>query len=309
MAVQNFVDVMEGKRPKLIMTDQDAAMKLAISNFFADIFHRFCIWHILENLRENMASYMAEQEGMEETIVGLILESLHVLEFETGWKEMTATYDCANHAHIKRMWDAREMFVPAYFKGCFCPFTRSTGRSESFNSNFKDYVRRKDTIETFLKQYELFQENVIETENEDRFDSTQKKPTFWCNNPIERHAAKIYTNGIYKKFVTELVNATAFSVTEVFKDKIYELTKMFSYENPEYRRDIFTVAIDRKAMTFECECGKFEKDGILCCHILRIFTQFDVIKIPEDYILKRWTIEYRETELKKQKEEMAHVQG
>jgi hypothetical protein len=39
------------------------------------------------------------------------------------------------------MWDAREMFVPAYFRGKFCPFTQTTGRSESFNSTFKEYVK------------------------------------------------------------------------------------------------------------------------------------------------------------------------
>jgi hypothetical protein len=30
---------------------------------------------------------MAEREGMEDTIVSLIMDSLHILEFETGWKK------------------------------------------------------------------------------------------------------------------------------------------------------------------------------------------------------------------------------
>jgi hypothetical protein len=179
---------MEGKKPKLILTDQDAAIQAAISRVFWDSFHRFCIWHILQNLKQNTSAYMAEREGMEDTIVSLIMDSLHILEFETGWKKMLQTYNCADHEHLKRMWGNRAKFVPAYFRGSFCPFTRSTGRSESFNSNFKDYVLRKDTIENFLKQYEIFQENVVEIENEDRFHSTQQDPTFWCHQPIERHA-------------------------------------------------------------------------------------------------------------------------
>jgi hypothetical protein len=185
---ESFVEVMEGKKPKLILTDQDAAIQAAISRVFWDAFHRFCIWHILQNLKQNTSAYMAEREGMEDTIVSLIMDSLHILEFETGWKKMLQTYNCADHEHLKRMWGSRAKFVPAYFRGSFCPFTRSTGRSESFNSNFKDYVLRKDTIENFLKQYEIFQENVVEIENEDRFHSTQQDPTFWCHQPIERHA-------------------------------------------------------------------------------------------------------------------------
>jgi hypothetical protein len=166
---------------------------------------------------------------------------------------------------------------------------------------------RKDTIETFLKQYEIFQENVQEIENANRFQSTQQRPTFWGQQPIERHAAKIYTRGIYKKFATELVNSTAFGVHEIVKDRFYELKRLFYYENPEYRRDLFTVCVDRDRNLFECECGKFEKDGILCCHILRLLTQFDIVQIPPEYIVPRWTNVFREEGLLKQKEECFQV--
>jgi hypothetical protein len=140
---KSFTEIMDGKKPKLILTDQDAGMKLAISNVFPDAFHRLCIYHILQNLKENMGFFMAQNEGMEETIVGLIMDSIHIMEFETGWNEMVIKYDCAQHEHIVRMWGSRQMFVPAYFRGGFCPFTRTTGRSESFNSNFKDYIIAK----------------------------------------------------------------------------------------------------------------------------------------------------------------------
>ena len=129
----------------------------------------------------------------------------------------------------------------------------------------------------------------MEIENEDRFQSTQQIPVFWGHQPVERHAARVYTRGIYLKFATELLNSTAFGVTEIVKDRMYELKKLFHYDKPEYRRDVFAVSVDRKMMHFECECGKFEKDGILCCHILRLFTQFDVVKIPQEYIMARWT--------------------
>jgi hypothetical protein len=236
---ESFVDVMEGKKPRLVLTDQDVAMGNAISFCFPDAFHMNCIWHILKNLKENMSACMADKEGMEECIIHLIMDAMTIKEFEVGWNEMLETYDCKGHAHLTRMWKAREKFVPAYFRGVFCPFTRTTGRSESFNSNFKEYVKRKDTIETFLKQYELFQENVIEIENEDRFMSTQQQPVLWCRQPIERHAAQIYTRGIYLKFATELVNATAFGVTEVVKDQVYELKRLFQYDNPEYKKNPF----------------------------------------------------------------------
>ncbi|KAM0827433.1 hypothetical protein ACQ4PT_068199 [Festuca glaucescens] len=201
------------------------------------------------------------------------------------------------------------MFVPAYFRDHFCPFTRSTSRSESFNSNFKDYVRRKEIIETFMKQYELFQENVVEIENRDRFELTQQIPAFWGNQLIERHAAKIYTRGIYLKFFTELLNSTAFGLTEVERYKEYKVKKLFRYKQPEFWREEFRVRFDRTMMKFECDCNKFERDGIICCHILRIFTQFDITRIPEHYIVERWTSEFREKELLRHKMEIVEIHG
>ena len=38
-----------------------------------------------------------------------------------------------------------------------------------------------------------------------------------------------------------------------------------------------------------CECCKMDKDGILCCHILKVFTHLGVDVIPERYMLRRWT--------------------
>ena len=96
-------------------------------------------------MREHLSAFMATMEGMEQEIMRLIMQSLTIEEFETGWKQMEQTYACGKHEHIMRMWKYRDMYVSAYFRGSFCPFIRSTSRSESFNSNFKDYVRRKDT--------------------------------------------------------------------------------------------------------------------------------------------------------------------
>ena len=40
---------------------------------------------------------------------------------------------------------------------------------------------------------------------------------------------------------------------------------------------------------FSCECLKFECDGLLCFHVLKVFIYIGVDAIPECYILRRWT--------------------
>ena len=41
--------------------------------------------------------------------------------------------------------------------------------------------------------------------------------------------------------------------------------------------------------SYLCECCKMDTDGILCCHILKVFTHIGVDVIPERYLLRRWT--------------------
>lgn len=69
------------------------------------------------------------------------------------------------------------------------------------------------------------------------------------------------------------------------------------------------MQVNREKEEFVCNCGKFERDGILCCHILRLFTQFDMLKIPDQYIVPRWTREFREKELQKHKSSALGING
>ncbi|XP_077251966.1 protein FAR1-RELATED SEQUENCE 5-like [Tasmannia lanceolata] len=50
---------------------------------------------------------------------------------------------------------------------------------------------------------------------------------------------------------------------------------------------------DSDGVTATCECTMFEMEGILCQHILRIFYLKQLRKVPERYMLRRWSIEAR----------------
>jgi len=118
-------------------------------------------------------------------------------------------------------------------------------------------------------------------------------------HPIERHAAEIYTMGMFLRFQKELLDASAFNAFEKEKNVMYTVKKALDYEDAEFLRDSFAVEVDLKTNMFNCICSKFERDGIVCCHVLRLFTQFCINKIPEHYIKPRWTRKFREQELQK----------
>ena len=50
----------------------------------------------------------------------------------------------------------------------------------------------------------------------------------------------------------------------------------------------YDVVFDKENTIISCQCCKFKKDGIFCCHVLKVLTDNRLKKIPDQYILKRW---------------------
>ncbi|XP_039771613.1 protein FAR1-RELATED SEQUENCE 9-like isoform X1 [Panicum virgatum] len=293
---RTFLDVMDGKKPSIVITHQDSAILKSIAEVFPAVFHRFSMWHVVREAAAEVEGFMVNRPGMEAELTRLITNSLTTEEFENGWKGMLEKYTAELNEHLKHMYWTRSMWVPVYFKHVFCPFMRSFGHCESTYSIFQDYVLQEDTIETFISQYNIFQYEAVSI---DRFESTLQKPIYCTRQLIERRAAEIYTMGLFLKFQKELLDASAFNVFEKEKDTLYTVQRVVDYEDAEFPNDSFTIEVDMKIKTFNCICSKFERDGILCCHVLRLFTQFGINEIPEHYIKQRWTKKFREQELQK----------
>ena len=46
--------------------------------------------------------------------------------------------------------------------------------------------------------------------------------------------------------------------------------------------------VDRDSETFTCICGKFEKEGILCSHALKVMQTLNIDEVAEKYFMDRW---------------------
>ena len=58
-----------------------------------------------------------------------------------------------------------------------------------------------------------------------------------------------------------------------------------------YGTQTFRVTSSRVEGLYSCTCCKFERDGVLCCHILKVFDALAVRNVPNQYILTRWSVE------------------
>ena len=130
------------------------------------------------------------------------------------------------------------------------------------------------------------------------FKATQSTPPLKSNLRILRHAAKIYTPAVFKVFqeqVMQTLNCDLFYCGDVDAEKVYKI-KVCGRKNEHI------VKFSTLGGQVNCSCKKFEFVGILCCHALKILDINNIKKIPEQYILKRWTMDAKVLHIKSNSE-------
>jgi hypothetical protein len=78
----------------------------------------------------------------------------------------------------------------------------------------------------------------------------------------------LYNRKIFYRFQKQIKFTTKLHVDEVDKFVRYEVYKTQQQQLKEFRSRRYVVSVDLKEQDFVCICCKFEKDGIVCAHIL-----------------------------------------
>ncbi|CAM0909535.1 unnamed protein product [Alopecurus aequalis] len=284
-----FVDVMGNSHPETIITDQDVAMGNAISAVLPFTIHRYCNFHIGRKMKQKLLTFFAARGEFYEKLKSLMRNSFSPNEFETGWHELLEVYNAQGEAHLERIFDIRAQWVPAFFMDKFFPFTSSTARSESTNSLFKSYVKRKDSTSTFFKQYLLIQEKKQADLDRLREKTELKQTGNWGYNPMEKEAAKVYTDPIYAKFAEEMKKTTAYNIEVVEQSRRYRVIRLVNYGNAEFPRGSYMVDVSSDGTIYTCTCSKMSRDGIQCCHVLKVALHHGLQQLPISFINPRCT--------------------
>jgi hypothetical protein len=265
---QKFLEAMDGLAPINIITDQDFAMRAGIEKVFPNTCHRNCRFHIIGKATEEIGPMIAKIEGLREEFNDCVNCSLTPAEFETRWTEMTHRYGVQNNGKIASLFDKRSYWVPAYFMDKFYPFMQTTQRSEGFNTVLKKYVCPSNSVIEFVRQYAAIQAKIMKAENQEEADSTVTTARTWCWHPIEQHISRVYTRNIYNRFQAEMQAIMSYNIhqTSTHTYRVECITKFV----PNYYNRTYEVYADNLNGQYKCACCKFERDGIVCCHILKV---------------------------------------
>jgi hypothetical protein len=277
---------MGGKSPVSIITDQDKAMCGAISKVFPNTRHRLCLWHIRKKFAEKLSHIYHKSSNFKRELKKCIRESLCIEDFEEDWHQIMVKYDLEKNEWLQGLYEIRESWIPIYNMKTFFAGMNTTQRSESINAFFDSFVDSSTTLRDFVVKFDKAVDSRYEKEKKEDFESRHRSRLLSVRSKIEKQAATIYTRNIFKKFQDELAKVSHF-----IKDKIEKNGSQYTYKvtNCDNTRESYTVYVDLDTRAAKCGCQLYEFMGILCRHILMVFQSKNIIEIPNEYILKRWT--------------------
>ncbi|XP_042950111.1 protein FAR1-RELATED SEQUENCE 5-like [Carya illinoinensis] len=294
---QTWCNCMDGEAPKAIITDQDRAMKNAISLVFPNSRHRFCLWHILKKLPEKLGSHGEFKTGLKTGLLNCVYDSHTVEEFEGSWEVLITKYNLQDNAWLKSLYAEHTYWAPVFMKDVFWAGMSTTQRSESMNAFFDGYVHAKTNLKEFVDQFDNALRKKIENESAADFQSFNVTIPIVSPSPLEKTFQDIYTCNKFREVQKEVIGMLATLPTLHRKDGVIATYNVEDEVNvDDFIKEVtHTVYFNEAECEVKCSCALFEMRGVLCRHVLGIMRVNKVRSVPEKYILDRWRKDIKRT--------------
>ncbi|KAL8107012.1 hypothetical protein AgCh_023711 [Apium graveolens] len=280
---ETWLSAMNNCPPVTITTDQDRAIQAAVNHVFPRSRHCICKWHILREGQERLSNIFLAHPSFYGELYSCINFSETIEDFESSWCSLIDKFGLQKLEWLQAVYNARSQWAPVYFRGTFFAMLSP---DQGLHSFFSGYVNQHTTISSFFTQYEKALENTLERETLADFDTVCSTPDLKTPSPMEQQAANIYSKMVFSKFQEELVETFIYTANKVEDDGVISKFRVAKYEHDH---KAYTVTWNVSEMNAKCSCQMFEYSGILCRHILTVFTVTNVLTLPSHYVLKRWT--------------------
>ncbi|XP_038679498.1 protein FAR1-RELATED SEQUENCE 3-like [Tripterygium wilfordii] len=282
--LKTFLTAMNDRPPVSIITDQGKAIQTAVTLVFPEARHCISKWHVLREGHEKLAYVSLAHPNFQVELYNCINLTETIEEFESSWDHIIDKYDLRGHDWLQSLYNARAQWVPVYFRGSFfAVISPDQGFEVSF---FDGYVNQQTTLPMFFRQYERALENWFEREIEADFETICTSPVLKTPSPMEKQAANLYTRKFFAKFQEELVETFVYTANRIEGDGAISTFRVAKFEDDH---KAYIVTLTYPEIRANCSCQMFEYSGVLCRHILTVFTVTNVLTLPSHYILKRWT--------------------
>lgn len=285
--MRTWLRAMGGQSPTVVITADDISVKEAVADVFPDSCHCFSLWLVLRKISQNLSHKVQQFPNLMSKFDKCIHQSRTDEEFQKRWHKMVDKFELGDDEWIRSLYDDRKKWVPTYMRGVFLGGLTTFQQSEIVSSFFDKYIHRDTTFKEFIDQYKLFLNHRCKAEDRDEFETRHQKPMLKSLSPFEKQMCTVYTPAIFKKFQAEVLGSFGCNLKKEAEDEMCILFRVNDLDG----HDSFTVTLNKERPDVSCLCCSFEYRGFLCRHAMRVLQISGVSKIPSPYILKRWTID------------------
>ncbi|XP_051121715.1 protein FAR1-RELATED SEQUENCE 5-like isoform X2 [Andrographis paniculata] len=283
--VRTFLEAMSGKKPKFILSDQNATVVQAIHAVLPEASHCICAWQMyliaLKHLHHVVKDYASFAGELRSCIFGHEQEE----DFIQAWDAMLERHSLRQNSWLRWMFREKEKWAVAYGRNTFFIEKNGSHLVELISDRLRSYLDPEIDILHFFKHFK----NVV---NEQRYRELES------SLDMGRHAPHLMASAVFLKNPSEAYTLKAFEVFQreyekslnVVISKCSERESRCDYKAKTYGKSKdFLVAYNTINGTVSCNCMKFEHVGFLCSHALKVLDHQNVKVVPPQYILKRWS--------------------
>ena len=290
-----FLESMNGKMPKAVLTDSDEAMRQAIETVMPEARHRLCIWHIAKNA----TSHLKTEKKLK--AFNMCMRKYQTIEqFETLWQEMLDEFDLHDNKWIQNMFEKRDKFCQAFFGDIFMAGMRSTQRCEGMNKDCKKVLGKGKTLVEVVSLIYRFLMKLRNNQERDEFMNMNSFPCVKTHlKDLEKQAFSVFTHDVLKWIVKEM-KRESFGTLKQGVESLEDGSRV--YKVSTYKRTDFehTVVYCHEKETdsasdpiMVCSCRMFEFRGVPCRHMFSVMKNKHVVELHKSLIVKRWSKDAR----------------
>ncbi|KAJ6749834.1 hypothetical protein OIU85_000464 [Salix viminalis] len=280
--LETFMEAMGRKQPKTIVTDENQVMVEAVKVVLLDAEHQFGAWFIRRNALKHVFAFYS-QPAFESIFNACISDCQTEEEFESKWDFLLQKFNLRENAWLNNLYLSRERWANVFHKETF---SAGIKWCKDIINVFQNSTSDTMNLSMFVHQYlKVVETQRLEELYEDLRCGETTKVLILSGSAMEKQAANIYTRTIFSIFQGELVKSLSVAIEEIGGDGTNATFKLTEEGQKES-----IVEFSCLDSNLACSCKKYESEGILCVHALKVLNARNIFHIPAQYILKRWTI-------------------
>ncbi|XP_052117594.1 protein FAR-RED IMPAIRED RESPONSE 1-like [Arachis duranensis] len=228
--LKNFLDIMLGKSPTVVVTDGD--------------------------------------EGMKEEFKKCMYGKWHPDEFELRWPKMVDTFGLQNNDWVNIQYAKKKNWASSYLMDKFCAGFRTISQCEGINNYVKIFINSRHCLLNLVTNLERVVRDYRNNEMVAQFKTIYGEAVLTTGlTNLEHSAAEAYMKEIYG-LVKKAIQAVV--ALELIKDRSISTTMIYKVYHNENRDRLYTVMYDRNDKNIECECKRWNSEGIPCRHMFYV---------------------------------------